>query len=80
MDAAGSPAEGLVLLFEPGERVAEVLRHKVRPKLIADIEIGVHGLNREKSAQPAGAAPAHDQVDAGDFAGVEAAVGGCRRE
>src|SRR5450756_2447136 len=58
------PTECLVLVLEPGECVVKMLRIKVRPIFIPDVEIRIHRLHWEKTAQSAGSAPANDQIQA----------------
>ena len=55
-------AKSLVLIFKPGECVLKMLRIKIWPIFIDDIEIRINGLNREKAAQSASSSPAHDQI------------------
>ena len=56
------PAECLVLVFKPGECVLKMLRIKIWPIFIPDIEIRINRLHREKTAQSASSSPAYNQI------------------
>ena len=60
-------AECLVLGLEPGEGVLKMLRIKIRPIFIPDVEICVNRLHRKKTAQSAASSPAHNQIQTGNF-------------
>ena len=49
------PAECLILILEPGERLFEMLWLEIQPVFISDIHIRVHRLHRKKTAQTASA-------------------------
>ena len=56
------PAECLVLIFKPGECVLKMLRIKIWPIFIPDVEIRINRLHREKTAQSASSSPAYNQI------------------
>ena len=56
------PAECLVLVFEPGECVFKMLRIKIRPIFIPEIQIRISRLHREKTAQSASSSPTYNQI------------------
>ena len=54
------PAKCLVLILKPGECVLKMLRIKIGPILIPDIEIRINRLHREKAAQSTSSTPAYN--------------------
>src|SRR5450759_1108492 len=56
------PAECLILVFKPGECALKMLRIKIWPIFIPDIEIRINRLHREKTAQSASSSPAYNQI------------------
>jgi len=59
---SGLTTQCLVLFFIPGECVRKMLRIKIWPKFVPDIEIRINRLHRKKPAQAATSTPAHDQI------------------
>ena len=56
------PAKCLILFFIPGKCVLKMLRIKIWPIFVPDIEIRINRLRREKTAQAATSTPAYDQI------------------
>src|ERR1017187_6806092 len=56
------PAECRVLVFKTGEGVLKMLRIKIWPIFIPDVEIRINRLHREKTAQSASSSPAYNQI------------------
>ena len=59
---SGLTAKCLVLFFIPGKCVLKMLRIKIWPIFVSDIEIRLNRLHREKTAQSASPSPAYDQI------------------
>src|ERR1019366_913108 len=68
------PAECLVLVFKPGECMLKMLRIKIWPIFIPDVEIRIYRLHREKTAQSASSSPAYNQIQTRNFIGTQATV------
>ena len=56
------PAECLILVLKPSERVLKILQIKIWPIFIPDIEIRINRLHREKTAQSVRSSPAYNQI------------------
>ena len=61
------PAECLILFFVPSKSLLEMLWIKIRPIFVPDIKICINRLCREKAAQSASPAPAHNQIQTRNF-------------
>ena len=56
------PAECLILVSKPGECVLKMLRIKIWPIFIPDVEIRINRLHRKETAQSAPSSPAYNQI------------------